>query len=140
MKFRTGFTLVEIMVAIVFIAIALISIASAFTNASHILQKSRHTLTAVGYLQKWAEFYRNSPFSDISSIPTGTDISLDISDAQLQNQNPALYLTIEEYDADSDLTNDSDIRKLSLRISWDEASGTITKKMVTLITEDGINP
>lgn len=138
MKFRTGFTLVEIMVAIVFIAIALISIASAFTNASHILQKSRHTLTAVGYLQKWAEFYRNESFTDISSIPLGTWYSLDVSDAPLLNAASSIYS--DGYDGDGDLINDSDIRKISLRISWNESSGTITKNMVTLVTENGINP
>ncbi|MBL7170942.1 MAG: hypothetical protein ISS46_03010 [Candidatus Omnitrophica bacterium] len=135
---ENGFSLVETIIAIVFIAIALVAMAAAFTNASSILQRSRHTLTAVGQLQKWVEFYRNSSFSTISAIPTGTNISLNVSNAPLQNPN--LYLTVNTYDADGDSTNDSDIRKVSLRISWDERSGTITKKMVTLITENGINP
>jgi len=136
---KTGFTLVETIVAVLLLAIALITMAAAFTNAAHILQRSRHTLTAVAQLQKWAEFYRNSSFSSIRPISTGTNISLDVSNAPLEN--PILYLTFNNYNADGDGgTTENDIRKISLRISWDESSGTITKKMVTLITESGINP
>lgn len=136
-KKEKGYTLVEILIAALFIGIALITMASAFTNASSILQKSRHTLTAMGYLQYYAEYMRNLPFSH-TYIQTPGTYSIDISDAPLQN--PGLYITTEYYDADQDGTNDNDIRKISIKISWDESGTTITKKMVTLINEEGINP
>lgn len=136
MKIKRAYTLVETIIAALFIGIALITIAAAFTNSSHILQKSRHILTAVAQLQKWAEFYRNQPFSSIS---TGADISLDISGAPLPTPN-LLYITIQYYDADGDSTSDTDIKKLSLKISWNEGNSTITKRLSTLITENGINP
>lgn len=132
MTSKKAYTLVEVMVAAVFIGIALITMAAAFTNSSQILQKSRHTLTALGYLQNYAEYVRNLPFSSLTSSTP------DISPAPLKN--PQLYITVDSYDADNDGLIDSDIRKVSLRISWDEASGTITKKTVTLITKKGINP
>lgn len=134
-----GFTLVETIIAVVLIAIALITMAAAFTNAASILQRSRHTLTAVGQLQKWVEFYRNSSFSDIT---TCTDTSLTPVPAPY-----SLQITTQLHDADNaDGDNDdstgteTDIKKVSLKIFWDERGSLITKKMTTLITENGINP
>ena len=131
-KSEEAYTLVEIVVAVLFIAIALITIASAFTNSSAILQKSRHTLTALGYLQDYAERIRNLPFSSVSSD------NPDISAAPLSN--PSFTITVESYDADNDSAVESDIKKVSLSISWNEAGRTITKKTATLVTENGINP
>lgn len=127
------------MVAAVFIAVSLIAIASAFTNASHILQKSRHNLTAIAYLQKWAEFYRNAPFS---AMPECSDVSLDISDAPLPAPH-LLEITIQYYDAVNGIaTTDetSGIKKISLKAEWNEDGETFTKKTTTLITDGGINP
>lgn len=127
-----AYTLVEILIAALFIGIALITMAAAFTNSSHILQKSRHTLTALGYLQNYAEYVRNLPFSGL------TNSTPDISPAPLNN--PQLFITVESYDADNDGSTDSDIKKVSLRISWTEAGTTIFKKTVTLVTKKGLNP
>lgn len=138
-KSEEAYTLAEIVVAALFIAIALVTIASAFTNSSAILQKSRHTLTALGYLQDYAERIRNLPFSSVSSATP------DISSAPLTN--PTLSITVDNYDADNTDADDNDktgaetdIKKVSLSISWNEGGKTITKKTATLVMKEGINP
>jgi type II secretory pathway pseudopilin PulG len=124
MKKEKAYTLMEIMIAALFIGLALITIAAAFTNSSHILQKSRHTLTALGYLQAYEELIRNKAFSSISSV------SYALSSAPLTNAN--ISITAE--------TIYSDLKKVSLDIYWNEAGKTTHKKTVTLVTEKGINP
>ena len=139
-KSEEAYTLAEIVVAALFIAIALITIASAFTNSSAILQKSRHSLTALGYLQDCTEYIRNLPFSSITS-----SLTYNVSSAPLPN--PSFSITVENIDADNaDLDDDdttgvdTDIKKVSLSISWNEAGKTLTKKTATLVMKKGINP
>lgn len=131
-KSQKAYTLAEVLIAALFICIALIVMASAFINSSAILQKSKHTLTALGYLQKYAEYVRNRPFSSLSSYTP------DISAAPLPS--PSFSITVENYDADGDSSTDSDIKKVSLSISWNEGGTTLTKKTATLVMEEGINP
>ena len=124
MKKENAYTLMEIMITALFIGLALITIAAAFTNSSHILQKSRHTLTALGYLQSYEESIRNKAFSSISSVSYALPL------APLTNAN--ISITAE--------TIYSDLKKVSFDIYWNEAGVTTHKKTVTLVTEKGINP
>lgn len=101
-----GFTLIEVLITIMFLATALIALLSSFTFSFSTLSKMKQMSIATQCIQKELEEIRNMAFEDILNLGisfTNTTFS------NLKNSNG--ILTIEDSVGD-------DIKKLTVSVVW----------------------
>ncbi len=129
MEGRKGFTLPEVVVAIVVMAIAFVSVFTALTASANYFRRSMELRTASLILQEEVSNVRDLKFSDILGL--GPNFTLG-SMASLKNCTGTIQKGLFE--------GKSDILKLTFRTDWQSFDGTAkTKQVVTLMTDQGIN-
>lgn len=64
---RTGFTIVEVLVTIVFLAVVGVSLAAANGHAARILQRSRSELNATRFMESEVERLRLMPYASLAN-------------------------------------------------------------------------
>lgn len=122
-----GFTLIEVLITIMFLATALIALLSSFTFSFSTLSKMKQMSIATQCIQKELEEIRNMAFEDILNLGisfTNTTFS------NLKNSNG--ILTIEDSVGD-------DIKKLTVSVVWTYKGRVLRRDMATYITKKGIN-
>lgn len=122
-----GFTLIEVLVTIMFLAVALIALLSSFTFGFKTISKMKQVSMATQCIQEELEEIRNMAFDDILNLGksfTNTTLS------KLKNNNG--ILNIED-------SVGEDIKKLTVSVIWTYKGRSVRKDMVTYITRKGIN-
>ena len=133
---KKGFTLLETLVASVFMALNVFAVMQAIYLQTTILNKNREQTIASLTAQGEIEFLRGQPFANI------TTRTFD------ENEAPGLvylhygsgYGTGNIQVDSAGFTSDSNIKKVSVTVTWNSINGkTLQKTMATLVTKNGID-
>ncbi len=122
-----GFTLVEILVTIVVVAVALMALLSVFIYGFNLLSRMKQTAIATQCAQEELENIRNLTFDEILALgPSFTNDSLTLL------ENSSGVRTVED-------SVGEDIKKLTISVFWTYRGQNMRKDIVTYITREGIN-
>ena len=122
-----GFTLVEVLVTIVVVAVALMALLSVFIYGFNLLSRMKQTAIATQCAQEELENIRNLTFDEI--IALGASFT---NDSLTLLENSSGVRTIED-------SVGEDIKKLTISVFWTYRGQNMRKDIVTYITREGIN-
>jgi prepilin-type N-terminal cleavage/methylation domain-containing protein len=134
-----GFTIMELLVAIAFIGVVLVSLTNLFIGLRQINRAANNYMIAVEVAQQYMEKYRNTPYS---SIATGTtDVTTAALAAYPSLLAPRTATTAVVYVNTSGVTQtyDTGIKKVDMSISYKDRTGTRQVQFSTQIAELGLN-
>ncbi len=122
-----GFTLIEVLVTIMILAVVLIALFSCFIYGFTVISRVRQASIATQCLQEQLELIRNMPFDDILSLDNSfTNESLPLL------QDSSGIISLED-------SGGNDIKKLTVSVIWSYNGRQIRRDMVTFVTRKGIN-
>lgn len=129
-----GFSLIEVAIASLVIAIFIASILTTVTSGYAVLDRSRETLRANQILQQELETLRTYSWSQVTNTAnfyttnyTDQGISYSVTRMLTNYNNSTSYST-------------NYMRKVTVRVVWTNAPGkSISKDMTTVITQGGLN-
>ena len=122
-----GFTLIEVLVTIVVVAVALMALLSVFIYGFNLLSRMKQTAIATQCAQEELENIRNLTFDEI--IALGASFT---NDSLTLLENSSGVRTIED-------SVGVDIKKLTISVFWIYRGQNMRKDIVTYITREGIN-
>jgi prepilin-type N-terminal cleavage/methylation domain-containing protein len=124
-----GFTLIEVMFAVIIVSLALFSIAFLFAKGTIFVTEIRQTAIAIQAAQEEMELIRDMSFSNILTL-NSSFIAAGFSNLK----NPTGILTVDNpYSTD-------DMRRITVTVNWISSQGrNFSKSLVTLVTKEGIN-
>jgi len=126
---KQGFTITEAVAATIILGIGVFIIGSAFFQEYYTINKLREITLATLAAQEEIENIRGMTFDAVSSLGTSFTAS-----GFTYLKNPTGTLKVD------DIYNDTNIRRVSVAVSWHSLSGqTLTKSLVTLVTRSGID-
>jgi prepilin-type N-terminal cleavage/methylation domain-containing protein len=122
-----GFTLIEVLVTIMVLAIVLIALFSCFIYGFTVISRMRQAAIATQCLQEQLELIRNMPFNDILSLDSSfTNESLPLL------EDSSGILSLED-------SGGNDIKKLTVSVIWSYNGRQMRRDIVTFVTRKGIN-
>ncbi len=122
-----GFTLIEVLVTIMVLAVVLIALFSCFIYGFTVISRVRQASIATQCIQEELERIRNMPFDDILSLDSSfTNESLPLL------EDSSGILSLEDSGGD-------DIKKLTVSVIWSYNGRQIRRDIVTFVTRKGIN-
>ena len=122
-----GFTLIEVLVTIMILAVVLIALFSCFIYGFTVISRVRQASIATQCLQEELELIRNMPFDDILSLDSSfTNESLPLL------EDSSGILSLED-------SGGNDIKKLTVSVIWSYKGRQIRRDIVTFVTRKGIN-
>jgi prepilin-type N-terminal cleavage/methylation domain-containing protein len=136
---QRGFTILELVVAMAFAGIVLVSLTELFAGLRQINRAANNYTIAVEVAQQYMEKFRNTSYSGIS---TGTT---DVTSAALTAYpgllTPRSATTIVTYVDTSGVTQtyDTGLKKVEVDISYKDRTGTRQVQFTTQIAELGLN-
>ncbi len=125
---QKGLSLIEVLVTILILAIILISLISVFIYGFNLLSRTKQVILATQTAQEAVEFLRNMSFDDVQTT-TSFPPEINIPD----------YLDNSQGSLDIEDGPGSDIKKLTVSITWDYRGRQMKKSIVTYITREGID-
>lgn len=127
-KTEGGFTIVELLVTIVFIGVAFMAVSDLFLNLSSLNRQAYNLIDTTYLAQQKIETYRQTPYS---SIPTGTPAVDFTSELPARLGSPkSAYINIVE--------TETGLKRIDVFISYKDGL-TKNVEQTTLVTEQGIN-
>jgi len=122
-----GFTLIEVLVTLLILTVVLTALLSCFIQGFDILTRMKQMTIATQSIQKELESIRSLPYSDILSLDdTFTNDNL----TYLENSSGIINL---------EDSVGSEIKKLTVSLTWTYRGRQLRKEVVTYITKKGIN-
>ncbi len=122
-----GFTLIEVLVTIMILAVVLIALFSCFIYGFTVISRVRQASIATQCMQEELELIRNMPFDDILSLDSSfTNESLPLL------EDSSGILSLED-------SGGNDIKKLTVSVIWSYKGRQIRRDIVTFVTRKGIN-
>lgn len=134
-----GFTLVEVMLAIVILTIAFIPILYYYSSSIKIVHQTEIRSQAIKLARDYMEIIKSEAATDWENLYNFTEkLKIDdiSSDYNLLAKDYKLDVTFSGYDfnGDGDSTNDGNIgKKVTVKITWE--NGTRELKLETLISK-----
>lgn len=126
-KREGGFSLIEVILTIMIITVALTALLSIFIYGFRILTKMKQVALATQCIQEEIELIRAMSYDDILNL--GTTFT---HDNLLLLDNGSGLLALEDSEG-------SDIKKLTVSVTWNWGEMEMQKDIVTYITREGIN-
>lgn len=124
---RTGFSLIEVIVAMMVLAIMLLTLISVFIYGFGAVSRIRQTTLATQITQEQMEYIRNLTYAQITAL--GTTFTNDKLSRLVNGQG---VRAVEAGLGD-------DIKKVSVGVTWSYRGQTLRKDIVTYMTRLGIN-
>ncbi len=122
-----GFTLIEVLVTIMILAVVLIALFSCFLYGFTVISRVRQASIATQCLQEELELIRNMPFDDILNLDSSfTNESLPLL------EDSSGILSLED-------SGGNDIKKLTVSVIWSYNGRQLRRDIVTFVTRQGIN-
>lgn len=136
---QKGFTLIELMVAVIILSAGIIGVMVALGNGVDDIRRIRNMSTVANVLQEQMETVRDASFSDLDDDFHGQTGSIS------GVSSGSYTINVSGYDADGDSVievtgDDRYMRKVTITASWNQGGGTVQRNLVTLVTNSGINP
>jgi prepilin-type N-terminal cleavage/methylation domain-containing protein len=134
-----GFTIMELLVAMAFMGIVLVSLTELFIGLRQINRAANNYTIAVEVGQKYMETYRNTPYANIT-VGT-TDVTSAALSAYPSLLTPRSATTIVGYvdTSGNAQASDTGIKKVEMDISYKDRTGTRQVQFVTQVAEFGLN-
>lgn len=126
-KKEGGFSLIEVLVAMAILGIMLMTLISVFIYGYNVLSRTRQIALATQICQEQVEVIRNMAFANILTL--GTTFTNDKLASLVSGQG----LQAVESSAGSD------IRKLTVSVTWIYRGQSLRKDVVTMITRLGVD-
>jgi Tfp pilus assembly protein PilE len=126
-----GFTLIEFIVAGVYLSIVVLAIYGTFNGISQINKQTNDDTTAVAAAQEIIEEYRNMPYANIATGTTNMTSSILANDNNLESPRSA-SVTVT-------LVNANGIKEVDATVGWTSLTGYKTVELSTQISYIGIN-
>jgi type II secretory pathway pseudopilin PulG len=128
-----GFTIMELVVAMAFIGIVIVSLVELFTALRQINRTANNYTIATQVAQQLVETYRNTPYGNIS------DGTTDVTASAL-GPYPSLLTPRSATVVIADVTGtNSQVRQVDVSISYKDRTGTKNVQMSTQIGQKGLN-
>ncbi|UCE21520.1 MAG: type II secretion system protein [Candidatus Aminicenantes bacterium] len=122
-----GFTLIEVLITIMMLAVVLTALLSCFIQAFDILTRMKQMTIATQSIQSELELIRSMRYNDILTLDnTFTNDSL----AYLENSSGIINL---------EDSLGAEIKKLTVSVTWTYRGRQMQKEIVTYVTKKGIN-
>ena len=122
-----GFTLIEVLITILILTVVLTALLSCFIQGFDILTRMKQMTIATQSIQKELESIRSMHYSDILSLDdTFTNDNL----TYLENSSGIINL---------EDSVGSEIKKLTVSLTWTYRGRQMRKEVVTYVTKKGIN-
>ncbi len=122
-----GFTLIEVLITIMMLAVVLTALLSCFIQAFDILTRMKQMTIATQSIQSELELIRSMHYIDILSLDnTYTNDSL----SYLENGSGVINL---------EDSVGAEIKKLTVSVTWTYRGKQMQKEVVTYVTKKGIN-
>ena len=122
-----GFTLIEVLITILILTVVLTALLSCFIQGFDILTRMKQMTIATQSIQKELESIRSMHYSDILSL-----------DDTFTNDN-LTYLENSSGIIDLEDSVGSEIKKLTVSLTWTYRGRQMRKEVVTYVTKKGIN-
>ena len=124
---KDGFTLVEVLITILMLTVVLTALLSCFVQGFEILTRMKQMTIATQCIQNELESIRSMHYSDILSLDNAfTNDSLTYLD------NGSGTINLED-------SIGSEIKKLTVSVTWTYRGRQMRKDVVTYVTKKGIN-
>ena len=136
---ESGFTILELVIAMVFVGIVIVSLTDIFSGIRQINRAANNYTIAVEVAQQYMETFRNTPYAN---IPTGTtDITTAALTAYPSLLAPRSATTIVTFVDTSGTTQafDTGIKAVETDVSYKDRTGTRQVQFKTQIAEFGLN-
>ncbi len=124
---KAGFTLVEVLITILMLTVVLTAILSCFVQGFEILTRMKQMTIATQCIQKELEVIRTMHYSDILGL-----------DDTFTNDNLS-YLDNSSGTVNLEDSIGSEIKKLTVSVTWTYRGKQMRKDVVTYVTKKGIN-
>lgn len=124
---RRGFSLIELLISLFILGIIIVTISSIFFYGFNSMNRTKQVALATQIAHEEMELIRNKKFDDILIL--GLNFTHDLF-SELNNGEGAVIVQ----DGPG-----SDIKKITIRVSWEYRGVNKLKNFVTYITRDGIN-
>ncbi len=124
---QTGFSLIEVLIAIFILGIVSITLVSVFMYGFNSVYRTKQVSLATQIAQEEVELVRNLNYDDILLL--GSTFT---HDSLSELVNGAGALTIENGSGD-------DIKKLTVSVTWIYRGIDMRKDVVTFVTREGVN-
>ncbi|MGD2244968.1 MAG: type II secretion system protein [Candidatus Aminicenantes bacterium] len=122
-----GFTLIEVLITIMMLAVVLTALLSCFIQAFDILTRMKQMTIATQTIQSELELIRSMRYNDILTLDnTFTNDSL----SYLENSSGIINL---------EDSVGAEIKKLTVSVTWTYRGRQMQKEIVTYVTKKGIN-
>ncbi len=122
-----GFTLIEVLVTLLILTVVLTALLSCFIQGFDILTRMKQMTIATQSIQKELESIRSLPYSDILSLDDAFT-----NDNLTYLENSSGIINLED-------SVGSEIKKLTVSLTWTYRGRQLRKEVVTYITKKGIN-
>jgi type II secretory pathway pseudopilin PulG len=139
-----GFTIMELLVAIAFLGVVIVSLMNLFTGIRQINRAANNYTIAVQVAQQLLEKYRNTAYGSIT-IPSGNTVTTDMTTASL-GAYPSLLAprsdtTTVTYVNSSNTTVAADIgfKRVDVGVSYTDRTGVRQVQFSTIIANRGLN-
>ena len=128
---EAGFTMIEIMIASITIALTVAAVASAFNTVEVLNRRARNLTIATQLVQQQMEVYRNTPFAGLPVAGT-TDVSSILSPYPSLGSPRSATATVTDVDP-------GDLKQIDITLSYTESGHTKTVEATTQIAVRGLN-
>lgn len=122
-----GFTLIEVLVTLLILTVVLTALLSCFIQGFDILTRMKQMTIATQSIQKELESIRSLPYSDILSLNDAFT-----NDNLTYLENSSGIINLED-------SVGSEIKKLTVSLTWTYRGRQMRKEVVTYVTKKGIN-
>ena len=129
---KRGLTLIEILVAVSITAVTLLALYGVLTYGMRISLRTKHKTIAYHAASQEMEILRATPFSSLTNQTDGPFIGTVFDLNKLPSSQGKL--TIENYEGSTE------IKKVTIRVLWQEGGSQKEATLVTLISKGGLNP
>jgi type II secretory pathway pseudopilin PulG len=136
---QTGFTIMELIVAMAFMGIVLVSLTELFTGIRQINRAANNYTSAVEVAQQYMETYRNTPYANISTGTTNvTTAALSGYPNLLSPRSATTIVTFVDTSGNTQAT-DTGIKKVEMDVSYTDRTGVKQVQFTTQVAEAGLN-
>ncbi len=124
---RRGFSLIEVMIAMVVLGIILLTLISVFVYGYNVIARTKQLAIATQVCQAEVERIRNLAFDSLTGLGSS------FTDPKLSALINGQGVRVLESGAGADM------RKLTVSVAWTYRGQPMRKDLVTFITREGVN-
>lgn len=124
---KKGFSLIEVLIAVFILGIVSLTLISVFIYGFNVIYKTKQLTLATQIAQEEVELIRNMNFDDILTLDSSYG-----HDSLSELVNGTGTLSLQDGPG-------TDIKKLTVSVTWDYRGTSLRKDVVTFITREGVN-